>query len=57
MALMGQHCRHLSTRWKESSIKDSIKRFLAWLLAVLIVWPWRLDAQSTGAMFRPEEIE
>src|SRR5262249_54250049 len=32
---------------------------LAWLLAVLLVWPWplRLGAQGTGAVFKPEEIE
>jgi hypothetical protein len=32
---------------------------LVWLLAVLLVWPWpvRLDAQSTGTVFKPEEIE
>ena len=35
------------------------KQFLVWLLAVLMVWPWplHLDAQSTGAVFKPEEIE
>ena len=35
------------------------KQFLVWLLAVLMVWPWplRLDAQSTGTVFKPEEIE
>src|SRR5262249_51936727 len=35
------------------------KQFLVWLLAVLMVWPWplRLNAQSNGTTFRPEEIE
>jgi uncharacterized protein DUF3300 len=35
------------------------KQCLVWLLAVLMVWPWplRLEAQSTGVVFKPEEIE
>ena len=36
-----------------------LKQLLVWLLAVLMVWPWplRLDAQGTGTVFKPEEIE
>jgi hypothetical protein len=34
-------------------------QLLVWLLAVLLVWPWhlRLEAQGTGTVFKPEEIE
>ena len=34
-------------------------QLLVWLLAVLMVWPWpvRLNAQSNGTTFKPEEIE
>ena len=40
-------------------MKNIPKQLLVWLLAVLMVWPWplRLDAQGTGAVFKPEEIE
>ena len=40
-------------------MNNSLKQLLVWLLAVLLVWPWplRLDAQGTGAVFKPEEIE
>ena len=36
-----------------------LKQLLVWLLAVLMALPWplRLDAQGTGAVFKPEEIE
>jgi hypothetical protein len=44
---------------KEALMHNSLKQLLVWLLAILMVWPWplRLDAQSTGAVFKPEEIE
>ena len=34
-------------------------QLLVWLLAVLMVWPWpvRLNAQSNGTTFKPEELE
>ena len=37
----------------------SLKQLLVWLLAMLMALPWPvyLDAQSTGAVFKPEEIE
>src|SRR5262245_33913221 len=40
-------------------MKNIPKQLLVWLLAVLMVWPWplRLNAQSSGTTFRPEEIE
>jgi len=40
-------------------MKNIPQQFLIWLLAVLMVWPWplRLDAQGTGAGFKPGEIE
>ena len=40
-------------------MKNIPKQLLVWLLAVLMVWPWplRLNAQGTGAVFKPEEIE
>jgi Protein of unknown function (DUF3300) len=40
-------------------MNNSLKQLLVWLLAMLLVWPWplRLDAQGTGAVFKPEEIE
>jgi hypothetical protein len=36
-----------------------LKQLLVWLLVVLVSLPWpvRLDAQGTGAVFKPEEIE
>ena len=35
------------------------KQLLVWILAVLVSLPWpvRLEAQGTGTVFRPEEIE
>jgi len=40
-------------------MKHRCQQLLVWLLAVLIVWPWplRLNAESTAAVFKPEEIE
>jgi Protein of unknown function (DUF3300) len=40
-------------------MKNIPKQLLVWLLAVLMVWPWplRLNAQSNGTTFKPEEIE
>ena len=40
-------------------MKHIPKQLLVWLLAVLMVWPWplRLNAQSNGTTFKPEEIE
>ena len=40
-------------------MKNITKQLLVWLLAVLMIWPWplRLNAQGTGAGFKPEEIE
>src|SRR5215471_19368412 len=49
----------LLRRWEGSPMKHIPKQLLVWLLAVLIVWPWplRLNAQSNGTTFKPEEIE
>ncbi len=35
------------------------KQLLVWILAVLVSLPWpvRLEAQGTGTVFKPEEIE
>ena len=35
------------------------KQLLVWILAVLVALPWpvRLEAQGTGTVFKPEEIE
>jgi hypothetical protein len=40
-------------------MNHSLKQPLVWLLTMLLVWPYPLllDAQSTGAVFKPEEIE
>ena len=40
-------------------MKNIPTQLLVWLLAVLLVWPWplRLNAQSNGTTFKPEEIE
>jgi hypothetical protein len=40
-------------------MNNVLKQLLVWLLAVLVSlpWPMRLDAQSTGTVFKPEEIE
>src|SRR5262244_37552 len=49
----------LSRRWKGIPMKHIPKQLLVWLLAMLMVWPWplRLNAQSNGTTFKPEEIE
>ena len=38
---------------------NGLKQLLVWLLVVLVSLPWpvRLDAQGTGTVFKPEEIE
>ena len=43
---------------KEILMNTISKQLLVWLLAVLMIWPWplRLNAQGTGAGFKPEEI-
>src|SRR5262249_23049343 len=52
-------CTRLSRRWKGILMKNIPKQLLVWLLAVLMIGPWllRLNAQSSGTTFRPEEIE
>src|SRR5262249_22340413 len=52
-------CTRLSRRWKGILMKNIPKQLFVWLLAVLMIGPWplRLNAQSSGTTFRPEEIE
>ena len=40
-------------------MNNVLKQRLVWLLVVLVLlpWPMRLDAQGTGTVFKPEEIE